>query len=142
MGEYILNVNGKDYKVNVKSIEDSIADIEINGKALKVNIKQMGEPIKKAAPKRSTIKEAPKETSSPQPSSGAVRKVNAPLPGIILNVMIREGETVREGQDMLIMEAMKMENSIQAPFAGKIVKVNVKRDDTVQEGDSLVEIGS
>jgi len=142
MGEYILNVNGKDYKVNVKSIEDSVADIEINGKGMKVNIKQLGEPVKKAAPKKSAVKETQKETSSPQSSSGGVRKVNAPLPGVILNVMIREGETVREGQDMLIMEAMKMENSIQAPFAGKVLKVNVKRDDTVQEGDLLVEIGS
>lgn len=142
MGEYILTVNGKDYKVNVRGIEDSVAEIEINGKELKIGIKQLGEPVQKTQPKRAPVKEAPKESASAPAASGGVRKVNAPLPGVILNVMIREGETVKEGQDILIMEAMKMENSIQAPFSGKVVKVNVKRDDTVQEGDLLVEIGS
>lgn len=142
MGEYVLDINGKDYKVKVNSLEENVADIEINGKNYKVNFRQIG-----------SVEQTVKRSSSSQPSDKPVlqferksegeqvKKVLAPLPGVVLNVLIKEGEHVKEGQDLLIMEAMKMENAIHSPYSGKVLKINVKKDDTIAEGDVLVEIG-
>lgn len=141
MGEYIFTINGKDYRVNVKTIDEGVADIELNGKSFKVNLKQVGavaekKEIKKSAP----VQQA--SDSAKKIDEGGVKKILAPLPGVILNVMVKEGDFVNEGQDLIVMEAMKMENSIQSPYTGKIKKLNIKRDDTVAEGDCLVEIGA
>ena len=139
MGEYIFTINGKDYKVNVNSIDQSAANVEINGKRFVVNLKQVGAISEKKDPKKvqQTV-----STETKKVETGSVKKIFAPLPGVILNVMIKEGQNVKEGQDVLIMEAMKMENSIHSPYTGKIIKINVKKDDTVAEGDILIEIGA
>jgi biotin carboxyl carrier protein len=138
MGEYIFTINGKDYKVNVNTIDQTAANVEINGKTFVVNMKQVGAvPEKKDAKK---VQQAPVQEAK-RVESGSVKKIFAPLPGVVLNVMVKEGQEIKEGQDVMIMEAMKMENSIHSPYTGKIVKVNVKRDDTVSEGDVLIEIG-
>ena len=67
--------------------------------------------------------------------------IKAPLPGIILEVMVKEGEDVSIGQSIIKMEAMKMENNIQSNREGKIKTIKVKPGDSVLEGDVLVEIG-
>lgn len=72
--------------------------------------------------------------------STPVRKVTAPLPGRIMDVEVKAGDKVKAGQDVVVIEAMKMENSIASEFDGKVVKVNVSVGDTVSEGDTLIEI--
>lgn len=142
MGEYILNVNGKDYKVKVNSIDNNVADIEINGKNYKVNFRQLGsieQKGKKTSPSVSV--QQPIMQEEKKRDGEVVKKVLAPLPGVVLNVLVKEGDNVKEGQDLLTMEAMKMENSIHSPYSGKVLKINVKKDDTIAEGDVLVEIG-
>lgn len=142
MGEYVLNINGKDYKVKVNSLEENVADIEINGKNYKVNFRQIGsveQTIKKVTPSQSTDK--PVLQSEKKSDGESVKKVLAPLPGVVLNVLVKEGDQVKEGQALLIMEAMKMENAIHSPYSGKVLKINVKKDDTIAEGDVLVVIG-
>ncbi len=140
MSEYIFTINGKDYKVNVKSISDNIAEIELNKKTFSVNIKQLGvSQHKKRMIKR---EESVSEVKKNIPENSKNQKIEAPLPGVILEIKVKEGDEVKEGQDLLIMEAMKMENSIQAPFSGKIVKIFVSKESNVQEGDNLIEIGN
>jgi biotin carboxyl carrier protein len=63
------------------------------------------------------------------------------MPGKIWKLHVREGDTVAEGQLVLVLEAMKMENEIFAPAGGKIVQVNCKEGDSVNTGDVLVVIG-
>ncbi|MFO8062723.1 MAG: biotin/lipoyl-containing protein [bacterium] len=139
MAEYIFTINGKDYKVNVKSIEKDIAEIELNGKDFNVNIKQLGvSTVKKK--KRPARKQTVEKSTQTKPAG--IKGVPAPLPGVILDVKVSVGDEVSEGQDILIMEAMKMENSIQSPYSGTVKSIKVKRDDSVQEGDILMEIGS
>jgi len=142
MGEYVLNINGKDYKVKVNSLEENVADIEINGKNYKVNFRQLGsveQTVKKNVTSQNV--EKPVLQSEKKSDGEQIKKVVAPLPGVVLNILVKEGEHVKEGQDLLIMEAMKMENAIHSPYSGKVIKVNVKKDDTIAEGDILVEIG-
>ena len=67
--------------------------------------------------------------------------LTAPMPGTILEVLVKEGQRVREGQALLVMEAMKMEHRIQAPRAGEVVSVNFVTGDRVDMGDTLVELG-
>lgn len=139
MAEYIFTINGKDYKVNVKNIEKNIAEIELNGKEFNVNIKQLG--VSTVKKKKRPAKQQSVETSTGKKPAGT-KGVPAPLPGVILDVKVSVGDEVSEGQDILIMEAMKMENSIQSPYHGTVKSIKVRRDDSVQEGDILMEIGS
>lgn len=146
MGQYILTIKNKDYKVDVKKIEGMLAEIEIDGKALTVHIKQLG--VKKEPANRPVRKSRPiveqvvqQEIAVDQPKSGSKTvKVTAPIPGVVLKIVVSEGDAVKAGQDILVMEAMKMENQIQAPRSGKIAKIHVKREDAVQQDQLLVEI--
>ena len=114
MRKFMVNVNGTSYEVEVE---------EIQGGA--------------QAPKAATAS-APKAAAQ---ASGGQESVNAPMPGNILDVRVKAGDTVKSGQILLILEAMKMENEILAPKDGKIVAVNVSKGATVNSGDALVIIG-
>ena len=66
--------------------------------------------------------------------------VSSPLPGVVLNVNVKEGDAVKKGQTILILEAMKMENSIEAPADGTVSKILVQKGDSVLEGAQLAVI--
>jgi biotin carboxyl carrier protein len=68
------------------------------------------------------------------------KQIVAPMPGKIIDILVKEGETVLEYQDVLILEAMKMENAIPAPEAGKIKEIKVKKDDIVATRQVLMEL--
>ena len=74
-------------------------------------------------------------------TSGAAGAVKSPLPGVILSVDCKFGDTVKRGQKILVLEAMKMENNINADRDGKIVEIKVNKGDSVLEGADLVVIG-
>ena len=74
-------------------------------------------------------------------TSGAAGAVKSPLPGVILSVDCKVGDTVKRGQKILVLEAMKMENNINADRDGKIVEIKVNKGDSVLEGADLVVIG-
>ena len=80
------------------------------------------------------------EPGSPD-SSLSEGSLSAPMPGTILDVMVKTGQRVREGQTLLVMEAMKMEHRIQAPRAGEVTSVYFQKGDRVDMGANLVEIG-
>jgi pyruvate carboxylase subunit B len=82
---------------------------------------------------------APKE--EPKPSSGGGIPVEAPMPGMIIRYDVQEGDSVNEGDVLLILEAMKMENSITAPSSGTVREVRFKEGDNVQKGDVLAVVG-
>jgi pyruvate carboxylase subunit B len=67
--------------------------------------------------------------------------VVAPLPGLILKVMVKEGESVEEGQPVAVMEAMKMENEIESPISGKVQEINVSEGENVLENAVIMKIG-
>ena len=78
---------------------------------------------------------------SPAPASASPNTVTAPMPGKILRVLVSEGQEVKTGQGLVVLEAMKMENEIPAPKDGVVKKLYVKEGDTVNTGDPLVELG-
>jgi biotin carboxyl carrier protein len=66
--------------------------------------------------------------------------LKAPMPGKIIDVLVREGTNVLRGEPVVILEAMKMQNEIQSPVNGKVIKVSVKANDNVMKDDVLIEI--
>ncbi len=113
-------------------------NINVNGKIYVVEIEETGE----AAPVIETPKtaenpktEAPKPVEAPKAAAGAAT-VNAPMPGTILDVKVSVGATVKAGDVICILEAMKMENEIVAPQDGTITSV-VAKGATVNTGDLL-----
>lgn len=145
MREYVMNIGDKEYKAEVKSITTEVALIQVNDKEYEVELKQMGKnpaapvvrPVNRTAPAAAP---APKQAAPQSAPSGAAGGVNAPLPGSILEMLVSEGDTVKAGQDILVMEAMKMENKIQAPHDGTIKKIFAQVGANVAEGDPLLEI--
>ena len=95
------------------------------------------EPLKMGAAQEKQPRFAPK-TGAEQMSSNTV---TSPMPGTITRVNLTVGDTVKEGQSVLILEAMKMENDIVAPRNGKITAFHVKQGDSVQGGTVLFDLG-
>ena len=143
MKEYKYKINGNTYKVSVGDIDNNIAQVEVNGTPYSV---KMEKPAKKQIVALKRPAQAP-TTASGDPvvsrpaSSSAAGAVKSPLPGVILSVDCKVGDTVKRGQKIIVLEAMKMENNINADRDGKIVEIKVNKGDSVLEGADLVIIG-
>jgi len=147
MPEYKVTIGGKSYDVNVGRMIDDRVDVSVNGKQFNVEI----EAPRKASSKTPRLEtkphvvsaaEAPDKTSPPGTAAAGRGDILAPLPGLILKLMVKEGDQVREGQTVAIMEAMKMENEIESPFSGTVSSIPVKQGETVLENALLMKIGS
>ena len=114
MKTYKVNVNGTQYMVEIELIDGATAP---------------------AAPAATT---APAPAAATAPAGGET--VSSPMPGTILDVKVKAGDKVEEGQVLMILEAMKMENEIMAPVSGTVASVNVSAGSTVQSGDILCSI--
>ena len=117
--------------------------VTVNGVAYNVTVEEgTGAPVAAAAPVAAPAA-APAPTAAPAPAAapagaaGAV-SVTAPMPGNILDVKVKVGDSVKAGDTLLILEAMKMENEISAPQDGTIASVNVRKGDVVNSGDLLI----
>jgi biotin carboxyl carrier protein len=140
MKEYKYKINGNPYNVVVKDVQDNVAQVEVNGTPYTVELDRPAQ----AAPK--IIKRpaaAPKtESGAPvvAPKTSKKEGVKSPLPGVILDIKVKEGDKVKKGQTVIILEAMKMENNINAHKEGKVTAINVKNGDSVLEGTDLIII--
>lgn len=113
-------------------------NITVNGKAYDVAVEEVGAGAAPAAPVAAAPAAAP--TAAPAPAAAGGTAVKAPMPGNILDVKVNAGDSVSEGQVLMILEAMKMENDIVAPKAGTIASVSVKKGDSVNRDDLLASI--
>ncbi len=141
MKEYKYKINGNVYKVAIGEIEDNIAHVEVNGTAYNVEMEKVQKSVAKPVVRPvSTAPAAPAATvTRPAPVAGK-SGVKSPLPGVILDVKVHVGDMVKRGQIIIILEAMKMENTIHADKDGKVTAVNVSKGDSVLEGTDLVII--
>lgn len=151
MKEYQLKINGNDYNVIIKEVEDSTADVEVNGTPYRVEYekpitKQAKKTIKSVTPVARPAAAAPTAAPAAKPvaapaAGGAGATVTSPLPGIILDIAVKEGDVVKKGQKVVVLEAMKMENVIEATADGTVTSIKVNKGDSVLEGAPLVIIG-
>ena len=105
-------------------------NITVNGVAYSVAVEEVGAA---SAPVAAPV-------AAPAPVAGG-QKVNAPMPGTILEVRVTEGAAVKKGDILLILEAMKMENEIMSPCDGTIKQVVAAKGASVNSGDPLIVIG-
>lgn len=70
-----------------------------------------------------------------------LRQVSSPMPGMVLKILVRKGEEVKEGQPVIVLEAMKMENVLNAPANGMITKIHVQEKQNVDKNQLLVDLG-
>ncbi len=146
MPEYRVTVNGRTYTVNIGRVTDDMVNVTLDGKTYDVRVEiPAGKPSKTPVITRSkTVVDAAESPSrtAPPGAMAAGGTVTSPLPGVVLKVLVKEGETVSEGQPVAVLEAMKMENEIEAPVSGKVEEVLVKEGDNVLENAALIRIGS
>lgn len=150
MKEYNFKINGNDYTVGIDIVNNTEADVIVNGASYAVEVLDANE-------KTSSVVAKPQVAAIPashpvQPSAVTVTKtatvrvaagespVKSPLPGVILNVNVKEGDKVSVGQTLMVLEAMKMENNIDSDRAGVVKSVKVTRGDSVLEGDVLITL--
>ena len=142
MKQYKYKINGNLYNLTVNDIEENIARVEFNGTPYTVEIDK---PVK-AAPKPVTRPASAPKTSTGAPvvarpaATSSKSGIKSPLPGVILDIKVKEGDTVKKGQLIAILEAMKMENNINADKDGVVSAVKVNKGDSVLEGTDLIII--
>ena len=131
--KYKVTLNGRTYEVEVEAAEAMLlAEYEAIAPA-----PAAAAPV--AAPAApAAVAAAPAAAPA---VTGAGEAVNAPMPGTILKVNVSQGQAVKEGDVLCVLEAMKMENEIMAPKAGTITQVVVAKGSSVNTGDALVVIG-
>ena len=128
MRKFKINVNGISYNVEVEEIGGVSAPATAPAMPAAAPVAPVAAPV--AAPAAPTPAPA-----APAPADGT--QVKSPMPGNILDVRVSVGDTVKEGDVLMILEAMKMENEILAPAAGKVVGVQVSKGAAVNSGDVL-----
>jgi len=144
MKDFKFKINGNDYAVHISNVDGNIAELEVNGTPYKVEIDRELKQTKtpklvrpEAVPSTDSHPSVAKTVSPGVATSGAVK---SPLPGVILSLSVKVGDTVKVGQRLLVLEAMKMENNIDSDKEGRIAAIKVNQGDSVMEGDVLVVI--
>ena len=143
MKEYKFKIGGKEYNVTVNPKEGKLYDVTVNGATYEVEAENApaAAPVAQSAP--APVQAAPAAAAAPAAkpaAAGAGEKVESPLPGVIIEVSVKEGQAVKAGQKVAVLEAMKMENEIPAPKDGTVTEIHVHKGDSLQEGDPVVTI--
>ncbi|NDV46216.1 acetyl-CoA carboxylase biotin carboxyl carrier protein subunit [Paludibacter sp. 221] len=147
MKKFSFEINGSKYEVNVKKVEGENAKLEVNGTPYSVKIHQeiktsktpilvRSEVSNADAPKVAGEKMTPVEETK-KPSS---KTIKSPLPGSVFKVVVKPGDTFKEGDLLMVLESMKMENNILAETNGTIVKINAPEGKAVLQDEVLFEI--
>ncbi|WP_430817297.1 biotin/lipoyl-containing protein [Carboxylicivirga sp. RSCT41] len=140
MKKFSFTIRGNKYDVHLKDLEENIAQLEVNGTNYEVEIHQEVKKAKTPKLVRKEIQRKPGEGFITKKDGGKAIKVNAPLPGNIFKVLVKEGDTVKKGDVLLVMEAMKMENNVLAEKDGTVASVKVSVGDAVLQNDVLIEM--
>ena len=161
MKEYRVSVNGKNYQVKLDDPNASLVRVEVNGQAFEVTLSEKGAVRSVARPREdteleqvyiptvaSTYVETPVEIetetsesgAAAAPVSGNVQQVTAPMPGKILDIAVRIGSQVKNGDVLCNLEAMKMKSPIRSTAEGTIVQVLTTEGQNVNFGDVLFTV--
>ena len=152
MKQYKYTINGAQFDVTIDSIVGSKAKVEVNGIPFEVEM-QGSSLVEEALPTVSTeaaaAPAAPAAAPAAEPAAPAAAKsgpgagapVKAPLPGVVTKILVKEGQGVKKGETVLVLEAMKMENNITAEADGTVTGICVSAGDSVMEGTKLITIG-
>ena len=138
MKNFTFKINENNYSAKILSHEDNIIDIEVNGTSYSVKMK---EDIK--TKKTPTLVRTPSKGSA-EPvkikSASSKSTITAPIPGVVFTLNVKVGDVIKENDQVLVLEAMKMENSIAAEKGGKVTAVHVVVGQQVLQGEVMIEV--
>lgn len=144
MKEYKYKINGNEYTVAVGDINNNVADVKVNGVAYNVELMDQPKASKPVVKRVAAAAPAAAPVSKPkaQPAAAAAGEyvVVAPLPGVIKEINVKEGQQVNASDVVCILEAMKMGNEIPAGKDGVVKSITVAKEDSVLEGNSIMII--
>lgn len=148
MKEYKMKINGNDYAVTINEMEDEVALLEVNGTPYKVEFEKpltkkstVSAPVSRPRPAQAAAPAAAQKPAAASSAPVAGTTVTSPLPGVIIGINVKEGDAVKKGDKIMVLEAMKMENVIEATADGTVKSLKVKQGDSVLEGAPLAIIG-
>lgn len=146
MKEYKFKINGKGYDVAIDTMEGNVASVTVNGVAYQVELENT--PAAESDAATPVMVQNPARPAAPAPAAaaekaaaGAGQAVTSPLPGVVIAIKVNVGDVVKSGQEVAVLEAMKMENSIEATQDGTVTAVHVTKGDSIQEGTAIISIG-
>lgn len=152
MNKFQYKVQGVDYDVEIEELEGNVAKVQVNGIKFEVELKQPINPahaIRKkpevhqqatVAPQQAPASQAPAAAAAQPAASATGSQVKAPLPGTITSVNVKVGDVVKDGDTVVVLEAMKMQNNIETEFSGTVTSILVNQGDSVLEGAVLLTI--
>ena len=153
MKTYSFKINGKDYKVAIGEANGKMLSVNVNGADYEVELDQApaaaaGDTSAGAFARtglrsnaEAEVSPAAAKSATAKPAAGAGKTVKSPLPGIIISIDVKEGQAVKRGQKVAVIEAMKMENDILAESDGTVTAIHASKGDSVLEGADIVTIG-
>ncbi len=142
MKKFFFKIKGRQYDVEVKQFEEGIAEVDVNGTVYEVEVEGPKKPTSKTPTLvRQRVDNKPSDAKIKQ-TAGAAATIKAPLPGAIIKINVAVGDSVKSGDTVMVMEAMKMENNIQAEASGTVKAIKVSVGDTVMQDDLLIELGA
>ena len=143
-----ISINGKTYNVEVGDLSISPVTVTVNGIPYTVEMSSPESPTSLARPEiqapavqpKPVVAIPPKPLETPaQPSAGgAGGEIRSPMPGVILDIMVKPGDQVQVGQQLCALEAMKMKSAIKSPRAGTIASVAVSEGQRVAFGETII----
>ncbi|MBT4332055.1 MAG: biotin/lipoyl-binding protein [Candidatus Cloacimonetes bacterium] len=142
MKTYKMKINGEKYDAKIKKYKSDQVIVEVNGIDYEIELETTDRrktEIVRSEKIRPTI-DVVKTPSKPVAASAG--SVLAPIPGLILRILVKEGDSVNAGDPVLILEAMKMESEITSTVTGVVKNISVKEGTSVQEGETLIEVGA
>jgi len=153
MRRYQITIGEKPFEVEILSVEGDRARVLVNGRSYEVKFQALagaagpppvalrpGAPPKVSPPATPARVGPPRPKPGPAPAAGAPGAVTAPMPGAILDVLVKVGDRVKAGDTVVKLEAMKMENDVRASMAGVVSEVRVSKGMNVTVGEVLVVV--
>jgi pyruvate carboxylase subunit B len=126
---FSLILEGKQYRVWLVSLENGDYKLLINQNSFTAVVEDERQQLRKA------FRAAQKEKSG-------VTDVRAPMPGLVTQVEVESNQSIKAGQGLVVIEAMKMENEIKSPVAGEVTKIHIKKGDAIEKNARLLEINT
>jgi glutaconyl-CoA/methylmalonyl-CoA decarboxylase subunit gamma len=153
--KYKLAIGEKKFEVEVDEVSEGFARVTVNNEAYEVKVENYIEMISGGGIRRKIPAPAPIRAESAQPAVTVMPKVaapvltpatgggavTAPIPGLILDIMVNVGDTVSAGQVVATMEAMKMENNLMSNISGRVIEIRVRKGDQVATDDVIMMVG-
>lgn len=141
MKNYKFKISGNQYDVEVLEVDGNMVKIEVNGTVYDVEMEREAPRAAKTFVTSAAASRPVKETKAASEPAAKATEIKAPLPGVIIQVLVRQGDDIKPGQTVCTLETMKMENAIKAETGGKVTALNISPSQSVLQDEVLMVIG-